>query len=294
MNLSKTKPNLFFLLIALFSQYFKKAKNRIFLNFLFVIFFASSTYNAFGQTNLIDVRSLGLGKIIAPVSSFVNPAALSLKPNQQISISYENRFLTKELSSLTACYQHPSHWIDFSVFINYYGYSLFNETRCGLNVSKLLNSRFALGVRAFYFRLDYVDIENIVNVFGADVGFQYLPVDNLCIGVLISNPFRVSFKTGESEYDLPVMLNIGLKWLFADSFDILFEVEKDTRYPICIKSGFAYRIEDLIELRLGILTSPWIPTLGIGYKSKGFGFDVAGNYHPVLGLSPSVSIHYSF
>ncbi|MGL4293998.1 MAG: hypothetical protein ACRCSQ_10530 [Bacteroidales bacterium] len=241
-----------------------------------------------------DVRSLGMGHIYSALPSFVNPAALSLTSERQILCIYENSFLMKELSSLSACYEQPTRWIDFSLLINYYGYDLFHEIRCGLNVSKLLKPGLSLGVRLFYFNMEYVDCKENVSVFSGDIGLQYQPVENLTVGMLITNPFRVSYKQSESEYDLPLSMEIGLRYLFSEGFTLTGAIEKDPRYPICFKGGVAYQIEKIIELRAGILSSPFIPTAGIGLRYDQIRIDGSFSYHNVLGFSPAVSIHYYF
>lgn len=241
-----------------------------------------------------DVSSSGAGEVYAPVSSFVNPAALSLSRERQLLCSYENRFLVKELSSLTACFEQPTRLVDFSVLVNYFGYDLYHEIRAGINVSKLLKPDFSLGVRVYYYGLQYVDSEDNISVVSADIGLQYIPVDNFRIGVLICNPFRVSYKQGGVEYDLPVSVEAGVEWLLSERCRIRAAAEKDTRYPVAFKSGIAYDIVAQLELRAGIRTSPFMPTCGIGVRYDCFRVDAAFSYHSVLGISPALSIGYYF
>ncbi|MEG1586843.1 MAG: hypothetical protein RR346_08205 [Bacteroidales bacterium] len=241
-----------------------------------------------------DVRSLGIARIVSPVHSFVNPASLSLLPERRLLFSYQNRFLVKQLSSLTACYQQPTKWVDFSALINYFGYDLYHEIRCGINVSKVLKPGLSLGVRIYYFRMDYIDNQDVVSVVSGDIGMQYQPVDNFRAGFLISNPFRVSYKQAGREYDLPVVMQIGAEFGLTQSCNILAGVEKDTRYPICFKIGIAYEVISQFELRAGLLTSPLMPTGGIGYRLGDFKTDIAVAFHTSLGTSPSFCFSYYF
>lgn len=241
-----------------------------------------------------EVCSMGVGDIYAPLASYVNPAALSLSKKRGLLCAYENKFLVKQLSTLTACYEQPNRLLDFSVLINYFGYDLYHETRCGLNVSKVLKPGLSLGARIYYYGLQYADNKGLISVVSGDIGLQYLPVDNFRIGFLIQNPFRVSYKQEGAEYDLPVCMEIGGEYRFADAASLLVAVEKDTRYPICFKAGMSYEIEGFLQLRIGILSSPFMPTAGIGFCFDVFQVDAAFSYHSTLGLSPAISIRYNF
>lgn len=244
-----------------------------------------------------DVQSLGLGRVYAPLSSYVNPAALSLSEKRMLTCAYENRFLVKELSTLTASYQQPTRMVDFAVLVNYFGTDVYHEIRCGLSVSKLLKTGLALGVRVYYYGMQYTVNEvddRGVSVVTGDVGLQYEPVDNFRIGFLIQNPFRVSYQQGEAEYDLPVCMEVGVDYRFSEEASALLSVEKDTRYPICFKAGLRYDIEQFLQLRIGLLSSPFMPTAGVGFCFDVFKVDVAFSYHSSLGISPAIGICLNF
>lgn len=241
-----------------------------------------------------DVRSLSMATIYAPTASYLNPSALSLSPEREVSCAYENRFLVKELSTLTACWQQPNRWLDFSVLINHFGYDLYREIRCGINVSKLLKPGLSLGARIYYFNLQYADNHTNKQVVSGDIGLQYQPVDNLRIGMVVYNPFRVSYKEYGEEFDLPITMEIGAEYRFSEACSGSVAVEKDTRYPVCFKGALSYTVVDCLNLRIGMLSSPWIPTGGIGLHFDVFRVDVALNYHLSLGISPAVAIGYNF
>ena len=120
-----------------------------------------------------DARSIALGGMVASISSYTNPSALSLDPQTEINLTYENRFCMKELSTYTIAYSQPTKWIDVSALLTHYGYADYHETTCGLNVSKLLGNGFSLGVRLVYYTMNYIDNEDAIHVFTADAGIQY-------------------------------------------------------------------------------------------------------------------------
>lgn len=263
---------------------------------LFILYlgaFVPESTSASDAFQLRDIRSFALAEIVASLSSYSNPSALSLTPARTFSLSYENRFMTRELSTYAAAFSQPTPWVDLSVVVSRYGYEDYHETKCGLNVGKLLGNGFSLGVRFLFFNMDYVDNEDPVNVFSADVGLQYQPVDNLLLGVLVSNPFGITYKRSDERYDLPVTFSVGLRYTLIPQCNLWMEGEKSSDTPFCWKGAAEYEIMEALRLRLGILSSPWMPTFGVGYRMGKLSFDVAGAWHPVLGISPGIGISFT-
>lgn len=242
---------------------------------------------------LRDVRSCALAEIVASLSSYSNPSALSLTPARTFYLSYENHFMIRELSTYAAAFSMPTSWVDLSLILSRFGYEDYRETKCGLNVSKLLGNGFSLGVRFLFYNMDYIDNEDAVNVFSADVGLQYQPVDNLLLGVLVSNPFGITYKNSEERYDLPVTFSVGLRYTVIPQCNLWMEGEKSSDTPFCWKGAAEYEIVEALRLRLGVLSSPWMPTFGVGYRMRKLSFDVAGSWHPVLGISPGIGISFT-
>lgn len=267
--------------------------NNPVLRFILLSLFLCLSPSIYSIT-LKEVRSLGLGEITAPVTSYLNPAALSMNPASLASVSCQNNFLIHELSTLTACYQQPTRWIDFSLLLNRFGYENFNETECGINVSKLLTAQFSLGIRLYYNHLNFIDNQNSYGLFSGDIGLQYTPVDNFRIGMLLRNPFRVKKEVDNYCYELPVALFLGVEMQLTTLCKALLEVEKENRSPLCFKSAVEYAVHEKLDLRAGVLTAPLMPTFGLGSTLGKLAFDVSASYHTVLGFSPAIALHYLF
>ena len=196
--------------------------------------------------------------------------------------------------TITLCYNNPTDYVDFSMLINRFGYQHFNVTNGAISVSKLLTENFSLGLRFNYYAIDYIDKEHISSALSADIGFQYIIVDKLIIGMLITNPFFVKYNADEMNFYLPVIFEIGMNYIINDFFNALAEIEKNYRVPFAFKIGVEFLPYKELTLRAGLVTSPLMPTFGIEYMIAGFKTNISCQYHDILGFSPSVSLSYSF
>ncbi len=243
---------------------------------------------------LMNTYSRSMGHILSVDNAISNPSNLSLEEQTSININYSNDYLCKELSSLQAAFIMPNDIVDWGALTSYYGYSNYNELHCGISVSKLLVDNFSLGVRLLYYRMDYIGNEDVVNRVTADVGLSFNIVDNLDMSMLLTNPIRVRYTTDLSKYYLPIYMALGLSYTPTERVKVQAEVAKDTNYPIEGKIALSYHPVTSFDLRVGICSSPFIPTLGVGLKRRKFNIDVASSYHPELGFSPSIGIVYIF
>jgi hypothetical protein len=245
------------------------------------------------DTMLTDVRSAGLADIHAPLASCYNPAAQSLMPVRALTFAYVNRYMTKELSTLTASYQQPVGWCDVSLLASHYGYEQYRRIYGGLAVGKLLKTGLSLGVRLFYQSVQYAANVRNSHVFSADVGLQYQPVDNLTVGMLLTSPYTVKSDAADA-VDLPVGMELGVRYEVINTFFVCAELEKQTHLPLRAKCAVSYEAAPRFVLRLGLATAPLTPTAGVAVDFAPFCLDVAVRYHADLGPSPALAITYNF
>ena len=226
--------------------------------------------------------------------SYINPANLSLYKQRKIELSYYNQYELIQLSTYNIIYQQPTKTIDFTLLMSYYGYENYNETACGLNVSKLLTTGLSLGIRIYYFKLDFIDNENTYGLLTTDIGIKYSPVDKLEMSCLLINPFRVSFKADNEIYNMPVSFIAGIKLNINEFINTYTEVRKNTDNTINYKIGAEGSIYEKFFIRAGVITNPLIPTFGVGLKSKKIIADTFFSWHNMLGISSGISLSFVF
>ena len=70
-----------------------------------------------------------------------NQASASFLSSSTLALSYHNRFVVKELSSISARYSMPTPWMNVGFYI-VFGFSLYHEMIAGVSVAKALSSHF--------------------------------------------------------------------------------------------------------------------------------------------------------
>jgi hypothetical protein len=220
-----------------------------------------------------------------------NQANLAYLKNPAAGVYYENRFLLKELSSKSVALALPVGTGVFGLYVNQFGYELYNESKFCLAYSKELSEKFSAGIG-----LDYL-YTHIAEGYGSkgnvtfEAGIRSKLSSKLVLGAYIFNPVRARL----SEYDderLPTIMKLGLLYSPSSKVNIAGEVEKDVKYKADVRAGIEYNVTKNIFLRAGMRTFPEVYSFGFGINYKKLRFDFASSVHSVLGYSPQVSMEY--
>lgn len=260
---------------------------------VFLLFYPSFLI---AQTNsdFQDAQSVALSNAVCASSGLINPASMSLSEFSYFSLSYENKYITKELSSTTFVGLYKFNFIDFSLLANYFGYEYYNRMHFSLNVSKFLFDRFVLGLRfgysSFYFssesgRSDLVDIS---------LGGIYRINEYLQLGLSASNLLKARLDKNYDPLTLntPMRIDVGLDYKVLEEMHLYFQVSKSSQSDFMIHFGSEYILNNTIPLRFGFSGSPFSPSFGTGLFFDKFELAVAALYNLKLGISPCVSLKY--
>lgn len=250
------------------------------------------------QTNLrsADIRSLGIGGNAVTNSVLFNPACLSLSTRQFIDINYFNKYQLKELSSASIVYGNSHSFLPFAVNISTFGYNKYRETMFRLVLSKMLSSKWIIGISAQYAILQTELYEEEAKRVSTDVGILFIPDENLLIGLSITDlpSVRLDNESINIEDFNYYSVQLGFQWRFINSMLIAVSTSYEDRSLFRFKMGLEYIAYDHFFIRTGIQTNPIVPTFGTGVTISSFRIDVAANYHSILGICPGVGLSYSF
>ncbi len=100
-------------------------------------------------------------------------------------------------------------------------------------------------------------------------------------------------KIGVSREALPTVLTTGFCFAPHRSLVLLFDVSKDTRFPLDIRCGIDYNVLPPLTLRLGVGNEPTRFGAGFSLFVNRFRFDYAFSSHLELGLTHMFSIGMS-
>ena len=221
-----------------------------------------------------------------------NPANLTALKKWSCGISYENRFLLKELQSQGLVVALPLKVGVISTGIQSYGFKNFRTNRIGLGYSLFLSEFLSMGVQLNYHQLRLTDAYGMKQSLTAEVGLQAMINKNWKIGCSIFNIGR-SLLSSYSEDRLTTLIRFGTYYKLSEKVMVLAEVEKNIEYPLRIKAALEYAPMSKVFLRGGIATQPIELSAGFGYKFKSqYNLDFGSSYHQTLGWSPHFSFTY--
>ena len=187
-----------------------------------------------------------------------NPAALSNLKKIEFGVSYENRFLLKELQSQGLVIAIPLKKGVISIGSQSFGYNQFRTYRNGLGYSMKLAEFLSVGVQ--------------LNHHFVRINSNY------------GNHQTVTAEVG-------ALAKINDKWSVSEKVLFLAEAEKNIDYSIRFKTGIEYLPLDNFYVRGGFATAPIEFSFGLGYTFSGkYKLDLGSAYHQVLCWSP----HFSF
>lgn len=218
-----------------------------------------------------------------------NPGALGDVNELTAGLSYENRFLLKELQSQGFAVAVPLKVGVISVGGQLYGSQQFRTYKAGLGYSMKLSDKFFAGVQLNYLGLRLPENYGSANTMTGEVGIYAKITDDWKIGASVYNLGRA--KLSEFADDrFSTIMRFGTSYTFSEKVLIALDFEKSLDYDVRIKTGVEYEVVKNFKLRGGFATAPIELSAGIGYEWKHFQLSVGSSYHQILGWSPNFAI----
>ncbi len=223
-------------------------------------------------------------------SSFRNQAGLAFVEGWSVMAQVEQRFISSDIRMAGLATAFPTSAGTFGLNAQYYGVSLYNEQRFGLNYAMKLSEGFSIGAQFDLFGIRIQEYgQKWFPTF--ELGFQANLTSNLRIGAHLFNPLRV--EVVQEEF-LPTIIQAGLSYAPGDQALLVLEIEKDINRPVRVKGAVEYFLLDRLPIRVGVATQPAAITFGLGfYFSKSIGVQAASSWNNLLGFSPSFSADYT-
>ncbi len=224
-------------------------------------------------------------------SIFNNVAGLANMDGLNIGAYAENRFLVDNINLIGIGAALPTKSGTFGLGIFRYGNNSYNETKIRAGYGRLLAEKLSIGAG---FEVNSFSIEEYGSLFNFtfDLGLQYNILDNVRIGANIYNPLRIQLTDNDLDR-LPTIISFGATYQPYEKIAIHLEVQKNLDYKATFRGGVDYRIIDVLSIRCGFLSNPDMVTAGLGIHLKNFQIDIAGTWHPTLGITPHVGVQYA-
>jgi hypothetical protein len=251
----------------------------------------------FGQPNLpmggrANSMSNAMVAVLDPWAFHHNPGALAFQKTIAIGVSYENRFLLKELQSQGVVYVQPLKKGVLSLGAQLYGFELYRTTRAGVGYSLLLAENFSVGVQLNYLGLQLREQYGSAHAATAELGLLYTISEKWRMGCSVFNLGRTKFSDYQNER-FGTTMRLGTSYNLSSKVLLSLEAEKNINYPLRAKMGMEYQPINQFFIRGGLSTAPFEGSFGFGYKFKPLQLDLGSSFHQVLGWSPHFSITFN-
>lgn len=251
---------------------------------------AYSQYNPGAKQISLSNSDVALSNDVFSV--FNNPAGLSQMNWREVGIYYSPApFGLTELANGYIAYHEPTDIGSFSLGGMTYGFDLFRESRISIGYSYNYDSRFFIGAAINY---QTVSIKNYGNdgAFYLNLGGLAYIANDLRFGFYLHNLNRATY--GDSEDQIPVVMNAGLSYDVVNELSLNFSIDKDIKYKASFQFGINYDIIEYISLRTGFSNEPSRFSAGLGINYSYFNFDYAMFRHNDLGFTHQAGIIVSF
>jgi hypothetical protein len=217
-------------------------------------------------------------------SLFQNP---SLMETDDYTVSfYAMRFAgIEELTDLAFTLQMDTPAGRAGIGLHHFGFDLFREIRIRVGYGNRLDL-FHYGAALTYFHIEQGGGFGSAGALGIDAALAAQLGNRILFGATAVNLNQPAY--GNSEEELYRSLALGFSYQMTNEILFLFDVVKDVRFPISIRSGIEAEIVTGFYIRAGITTEPLTWTAGIGLKTGTISINIAVQQHDPLGLSPAV------
>lgn len=265
---------------------------------VFLFLFALINHTALNASDNLptSARSMALSNASVSLADLWsiqnNQAGLAWIKTPLTGISYENKFMMKELSTKTGSFIYPLKRNTIGASLSSFGYNVYNENNIKLAAAKAFGNNLSFGVGLNYFQTTIFEY-GIKKLFIAEAGLQAKPFQHLTIGAHLFNLTRTKLADYNNER-VPTTMRLGASYLFSEKAMLVIETEKSTEKKPLLKTGIEYRPIPTLYIRCGISTNPSLNSFGIGLNIKQIKIDIATNYHHLLGLSTQVGMIYEF
>lgn len=258
---------------------------------LMIVLSTNAQFN-FGASNAKTAAIGGAATTHQYVFSAIdNQAGLAGLNNFSVGINTKNSYLVEGLYSLSAAVGLPTKSGTFGAGLQYKGYEGFTALKANIAYGRKLFENLNIGasVNAYQLSISNYGSTTVVN---AQIGLQAKLSQQLLLGANINNPIKISLSE-DGQSVLPTTITAGLRYQPSTKTAVYVEGEKNLTEAAIFKGGLSYEIANSFELMIGATSGVDAFTAGLSWQIKSLQIAFAGNYHTVLGFSPTLSLSFA-
>jgi hypothetical protein len=264
---------------------------------LFLLFFSSFFFSNAQGWMPQGARSSALGNastVLTDVFSFHhNPGALGFNTQGGVGVSYENRYLMRELQSQGVTLVQPLKKGVISAGGQFYGYETFRTNRVGAGYSLKLTENLSAGIQLNYLNVRLDQFYGAKHTLTGEFGMMAKLGEKLSLGFSVFNLGRTKLSDYQDDR-LTTLMRLGAGYRLSKRLIFLLELENEITKKPRLKGGIEYAPSDLFYIRAGFQGAPIELSFGFGVKWNKFKLDLATHYHQQLGWTPAAAMIFQF
>lgn len=229
-----------------------------------------------------------------PRAAYVAIADLSQMHSATLTLSVRQSLMAEGLGLAAAGAALPLGFGGMALTAIHFGDADYNEQNLALAYAIPLGERLSLGAAFHYLHSATSDpYYTPLHRLTFSVAMRYKPTDRCSVAFKAYNPIAVLSDNVEGVHT-PSVFTLGLSYGISDELLAAAEVEKNLFYDATVRFGLQYCFMEQYYARIGLATKPILYTFGFGAHWKHLGVDFAFQCSTPLGLTPLLSLSYSF
>ena len=229
-----------------------------------------------------------------PSSAYCTIADLATIENTNISLAVRQNLMVDGLGHAAFAAAIPLSFGGMSLSMIHFGDAEYNEQCISLTYALPLNDNISFGAAFHYLHSATSDpYYDPLHRITFSVAMRYSPTDKSSLAFRIYNPIAVLSDSSKSVHT-PAVFSFGASYRLTDELMAAAEIEKNLFYDATLRIGLQYCFLDNYFARIGIGTMPTLYSFGFGGKWEHLGVDIAFQFSNNLGITPLVSLSYSF
>jgi hypothetical protein len=226
-------------------------------------------------------------------SVYYNPAGLVTVKSSSFGISYENKFMVKDLNTASCAIAVPSFKGTFGITCSYFGGTRYNEKKYAIAYAHALTKNLSAGILFDYYSASLPEEYDDCRTLAAELGILANPTEKLSLGMHVANITNSNYKN-YSTSNVPQFLRTGASWT-EEHFILSLQAQLGKNQETIISAATEINIVKSLAVRMGVANSECMRyTFGFGYTHHNIQADIAFVHHRVLGLSSSFNLIFRF
>ena len=250
--------------------------------------------HGYGQLNM-GPRLLAMGKNTAAIkdtwNTSANIAAVAQRQKTIVAINYLRYSFNNELSNQGIAVVFPLKNTIIGLSAQRYGFTVYNEFKTGVAVTKNFGQKLAIGIQGNYHQIQIKQYGSTKG-YSINVGFYYQLNPQIALGFYSTNLMQQHYQN--TAIEIPSSLHFGTSYQVSEKLLMASTISKVLQGKTEGNLGLEYQMLQKFALRTGLSLIPLKQYAGLGFSHKKLNIDLAVENDKYLGFGSQIGLQYAF